>query len=223
VPELPSSLSAGRDRIVAEVRRLAASGVSPVVIALDGGSGAGKSTLARPLADALGAALVPTDDFYAAHVTDAEWASSTAAARADRCVDWRRLRVEALEPLLAGRPARWRPLDFEAGARPDGTYALSRSYRRCAPGGAIVLDGAYSSRPELADLLHLSVLVDVPSEVRYRRLAAREEEAFLQHWHERWDEAEHHYFTNVRPRALFDLVVSNMDRNRRFDSGTVAV
>ena len=71
----------------------------------------------------------------------------------------------------------------------------------------VVLDGAYSTRPELADLIDLAVLVDVPAEVRHARLRAREDPDFLQHWHVRWDAAEEHYFTRVRPASSFDLVV----------------
>ena len=73
----------------------------------------------------------------------------------------------------------------------------------------IVLEGAYSSRPELADLVNLSVLVDSPVGVRHRRLAAREDGEFLRCWHARWDEAEAYYFSRVRPKASFDLIVAN--------------
>jgi hypothetical protein len=39
----------------------------------------------------------------AAQVTDAEWDARSAPQRADHALDWRRLRSEALEPLLAGK------------------------------------------------------------------------------------------------------------------------
>jgi hypothetical protein len=76
------------------------------------------------------------------------------------------------------------------------------------PAAVIVLDGAYSARPELANLINLSVLIDVPVEVRHARLAAREDKDFLAAWHARWDAAEEYYFTHVRPKASFDLVVT---------------
>jgi uridine kinase len=85
------------------------------------------------------------------------------------------------------------------------------------PSTLIVLEGAYSCRPELADLIDVSVLVDVPVEVRHGRLAARAEKyhglvkakKFLDSWHSRWDAAEEYYLTQVRPRSSFDLVVDN--------------
>ncbi len=178
-----------------------------MLIALDGGSGAGKSTLAALIAKELNAALIPSDDFYSAHISNAEWDSYTPAQKVAEVIDWRRLRRNALEPLLAGKPARWHPFDFTR-LRPDGTYPLSAHYVERAPADVIVLDGAYSSRPELADLIDLAVLVDVSIAVRHARLDGREPADFLKDWHARWDVAENYYFTTVRPKSSFDLVVT---------------
>jgi uridine kinase len=170
----------------------------PFLIALDGGSGAGKSSLAVLLAHALEATLIPSDDFYAAYIPDAEWDARNPQDRAADAIDWRRLRSEALEPLLRGKPAQWHPFDFEA-ARPDGTYAMHPAFVERQPASVIILDGAYSTRPELADLIDLAVLIDVPVSVRHERLAARESSQFLAAWHKRWDAAEAYYFTVIRP------------------------
>lgn len=183
----------------------------PVLVAVDGPSGAGKSTVAAALAAASRAVVVvPIDDFFAAEITAAQWAARDASERARDCVDWRRLRREALEPLRSGRAAAWHPFDFTAGERPDGTYRMSRDVTRCGPAPIIILDGTYSTRPELADLIDLSILIDVPAAVREQRLTAREAPAFLAAWHERWDAAEAFYFTQLRPPAAFDLIVSGM-------------
>lgn len=200
-------LNAAVEAITARLHQLSVNRTTPILVALDGGSGSGKSTLAWMLVERLGAALVQSDDFYAANIPDAEWDSRSPQARAADVIDWRRLRTEALEPLLAGEVARWHPFDFDAGPRPDGTYAMSTAFVERQPAPIIVLDGAYSARPELADLIDLSVLVDVPIEVRHQRLTAREEKAFLEAWHSRWDAAEEYYFTEVRPPASFDLIV----------------
>jgi para-aminobenzoate synthetase len=202
-------LKAAVEMIVAEIRRRMAGRAAPFLVALDGASGSGKSTLAALIAEELGAALVQSDDFYAAGIPDAEWDARTPQARAAGAIDWRRLRAEAIEPLRAGKPARWHAFDFDA-VRPDGTYPMRADFVDREPRPAIVLDGAYSTRPELADLVDLSVLVDTPIDVRHRRLAAREDEQFLAAWHARWDAAEEYYFTRVRPKSSFDLVVSGI-------------
>jgi uridine kinase len=162
------------------------------------------------IAKELDAALIPADDFFAAEITDAGWNARTPAGRARDALDWRRLRTEALEPLLAVRSAEWHPFDFAAGTRPDGSYGISANVERREPRPVIVLDGAYSTRPELADLIDLSVLVTAPPTVRHARLSAREASDFLARWHARWDTAEEWYFTHVRPRAAFDFVISNV-------------
>jgi uridine kinase len=77
------------------------------------------------------------------------------------------------------------------------------------PARVIVLEGAYSTGGALTDLIDLSVLVDAPREMRHDRVQAREEQGFLVAWHERWDPAEEVYFTQIRPRSSFDLVVTN--------------
>jgi uridine kinase len=203
-----TSLRAARDIIVARVEGLGVDGARPVLVAIDGRSGAGKSVLGSMVAEALGAALVRSDDFYASHVSDAEWDALSPSARADKVVDWRRMRTEALEPLLRGEPAEWRAFDFDR-VRPDGTYPLEQEPTRCGPAAVIVLEGAYSSRPEIGDLVDLTVLVDSSVRVCHARLSAREDEEFLRAWHSRWDDVEEHYFSAVRPRSSFDLVVAN--------------
>lgn len=196
------------DTIAVAVLRVLDECGSPVVVALDGRSGAGKSTAAAALGGSLQATVVPTDDFFAAEITDAGWEARTAAERARDGIDWQRMRRSALEPLLAGRPALWHPFDFAAGRRADGTYASSRQTVRREPTPVIILDGAYSARPELDDVVNLSVLIQAPTGIRLARLAAREEPEFLAAWHERWDAAEDYYFTKVRPPSAFDLVVA---------------
>jgi uridine kinase len=179
-----------------------------LLVALDGGSGAGKSALAALLAQELDATCIPLDDFFAAQIPEAKWDAMSAPERARDVFDWHRVREQALEPLLAGQPACWHPFDFAAGQRPDGTYGKRAEPEKREPAPILLLDGAYSAGPQLADLVDLSVLVDVPISVRHARLAAREDPTFLAAWHARWDGVEAYYFTGVRPRSCFDLVVT---------------
>jgi uridine kinase len=194
------------DSIIRALQAGMADGKTPFLVALDGGSGAGKSTLAVALAEQLSGVIIQSDDFYAAHIPDAEWDRRTPAEQYAEVIDWQRLRREALEPLLAGHPARWYPFDFFT-RYPDGTYTLQTVPVERPPANVIVLDGAYSCRPELHDLIDLRVLVEVPVAVRHERLQGREAADFLAEWHARWDALEVYYFTEVCPPSTFDLVV----------------
>jgi para-aminobenzoate synthetase len=205
-PELDEAASL----VVADIQRLMTSRDRPLLVAIDGASGSGKSTLAAMICARVDATLVPSDDFFAAELSDADWDARGPAERAADAIDWRRLRTEALEPLLAGDPARWYPFDFAAGTRPDGTYGFSTRAEVREPRPVIILDGAYSSRPELADLIDWSVLVDAPAEVRHERLARREDPGFVSAWHARWDAAESWYLSHVRPGSSFDRIAANV-------------
>lgn len=191
-----------------------AGSATPICVALDGASGTGKSTLANAIARKLDLALIPLDDFFAADIPDSAWDTFTIAERLERVFDWQRVRESVLLPLRAGQPARWYAFDFVSGLQPDGTYRLQSQPIERAPTAAlstaiILLEGAYSAHPALADLIDYAILVEAPAELRRQRLAAREEAEFLRRWHQRWDPVEDLYFTQVRPRATFDLVVHN--------------
>src|SRR6185312_15594884 len=185
--------------------------VAPLVVAIDGRSGVGKSILASQLGAVLPASVIPTDDFFAAELTSADWDPRSPRERALDAIDWRRLRRLALDPLLAGRAAVWHPFDFGAGARADGSYAFSSESVRRDAARLIILDGAYSSRPELADLVDVAILVEVPVATRRARLALREAPGFLDAWHQRWDAAEDYYFSAIRPPESFDIVVNSAE------------
>jgi uridine kinase len=196
-------------QILTAINRVSQTRHSPILVAIDGGSGAGKSALASMLEQKIDSVVVQLDDFFSANIPDWEWDVRSIPERARDVLDWQRLRAEALEPLLAGKTARWHPFDFAAGLRSDGTYAISKEYVEKQPAPVIILEGAYSSSPEIADLVDLAVLIDVPVLERHRRLEKREEDKrFLQRWHSLWDEVEGYYFSKVMPKSSFDLVVS---------------
>jgi molybdopterin-guanine dinucleotide biosynthesis protein A/uridine kinase len=172
------------------------------VVALDGHSGAGKSTLALAAASHCGAVVLEGDDFYSprlAPLDAAARAALTPAALAAEVIDWRRLRAEALEPLLAGRVATYRAYDWEAD---DGRLGEPVRLR---PAPVVLLDGVYSARPELSDLVAGEVLVEAPGRVRRQRLVERNEAD--PGWEPLWAAAEDHYFAAVRPPSSFAVRV----------------
>lgn len=181
---------------------------SPVLVALDGGSGSGKSTIASRLAQEIDCVIVPLDDFYSASIPDWEWDARSPSERLRDVFDWKKLRRDVLEPLIAQQTARWYPFDFVSGLRPDGTYALSPHAVEKQPAPVILLEGAYSSNPKIADLIDLKVLIDVPVLERHRRLDQLErDKQKLKRWHAIWDVVEEYYFSAVMPKPAFDIVL----------------
>jgi uridine kinase len=171
----------------------------PLLIALDGASAAGTSTLAAAVGLRLSASVVAGDDFYRDLPEEQRWAL-TATQGVAEYFDWQRLRHDVLEPLRAGRAARYRPFSWlPEGGLDDRVVTLD-------PWPIVVLEGVYTGRPELRDLIDLAVLVQTPADERLRRLTARGHGNDA--WWPRWGAAEDHYFTEICPAESFDLVVS---------------
>jgi len=197
------------EKILKLIASLERQGQKPLLVALDGGSGSGKSSIAKIIAEKLRATLISTDDFYSAQISDTDWISQSYIERVANVINWKSLRSLVLEPLLAGTAAQWNTFDFESGLRPDGTYATKSDPIIYEPTDIIVLEGAYSTSPELADLINVKILIHAPVEIRHERLNKREKKEFLAKWHERWDEPEQYYFQHLRPASAFDLVIDN--------------
>lgn len=178
----------------------------PVVFAaLDGRSGVGKTTIAEELARKFEVTVVTSDDFYAGGEGGGEsgWDGKTAQEKVEMVIDWRRMRREVLEPLQRKMEAHYHPFDFESGSGLDKKTVVLK------PAPLVLVEGAYSARPELSDLMDVLVLVVAPDNERRWRLVRREGEVFTGEWHGRWDDAEEYYFSEVRPREAFDFVLVN--------------
>ena len=188
------------DVLCRRLSALSAESEAPVLVALDGRSGAGKSTLAAAVGRRSGAAVIDGDDFY--HGASAEYWDAMPPAQRMECVIDRRRQRAVLACLAERRRATWHPYDWEAD---DGSLAAAAL--TCPPAGVVILEGAYSARPELADLMSLRVLLDVPRDVRRARLLRREGARDRAEWEARWSAAEDLYFETVMPPGAFDLVL----------------
>jgi para-aminobenzoate synthetase len=199
--------------ILQEIELLRTKVRRPIVVALDGGSGAGKTTIAESLMRLTEIALVPLDDFYQTGTPESEWPHKTVEQRLNGVFDWSRVRSEALEPLLAGKPGRWHAFDFIRGLGKSGTYSLKKEVTEVAQAPTILIEGAYSASPPLRDLIDLTILIHVQNTTRHLRTAVRERDGtdFLATWHAIWDEVEAYYFQHVCPPESFDLVIRNDD------------
>lgn len=181
-----------------------------VFVALDGRSGAGKSTLAAALAEAcrsqgITVTVIEGDDFYAGG-TEERWDQRSPAEKADRVIDWHR-QHRVLDDLRLRGNANWYPFDWEA---PD--WNLERIPLRSTPismtlTDIVILEGAYSARPELHDVLDIRILVNTPPEQRRRQLLQREGDDYRTDWETRWSAAEDHYFGMIMPPHRFDHVL----------------
>lgn len=194
--------SVGIEKAITTARRLAEKVKRPILIAVDGRSGTGKSTIAQKIADELGGVKITADDFWVGGSNE-EWDTRTPKEKVDMAIDWNRIRQEVLVPLLNNEPATWHPFNWETGE------VLSSKSIHSESNPYIILDGAYSARPELEDIIDISILINVKDSLRRLRLKEREGEPYMQDWHTRWDVAEDYYFSHHRPQESFDITIEN--------------
>ena len=168
-----------------------------LLVAIDGLGGAGKSTFAAELSAHLpNSGNVEVDDFY----RPMEHSDRSRLAPQDgyeQYFDWRRLRDEALEPLSRQLRARFRRYDWATNGLAD--------WRDVAPQDVVIVEGVFSTRPELRPLLGVTVYVDTSPEVRVARMRARRYEDL--NWLESWMAAEEWYVEHIRPAEHVDLVL----------------
>jgi uridine kinase len=108
--------------------------------------------------------------------------------------------MRALVPLRGGRPAWFRPYDWDTNALADETATIG-------PERLIIVEGLFVSRPELSQLVDVMVLVCADSDVRWRRQLARRDAG--RQWLERWDAAERWYFKYARHPESFDFAATD--------------
>ncbi len=185
----------------------------PLIVALDGKSGAGKSTLARCFSTLVNepavspvVAIIESDQFYAGG-SAAFWDSLSASQRVEQVIDWRRLRA-VLEALRERGNARWRSFDWGSPDWDAPSVPLRLYSEELDATPVLLVEGVYSGRPELSELVDVSVLLRVDENDRLRRLRHREGEAFDAVWHQRWSSAEDYYFDKLATPDRYDLVLS---------------
>ncbi|GGC80419.1 hypothetical protein GCM10011512_03970 [Tersicoccus solisilvae] len=168
------------------------------VIGVDGRSGAGKTTLAAGLARALGTAgrdgpqggpgavrVFHLEDLYPG------WDGLAAGMEA--------YRREVLEPLAAGRAARWTAWDWEAGA--------PGAIRRIEPGGLVIAEGVGAGHAAARPALDALVWLDLPADRRRQRALDRDGAVFRPHW-SRWATQERAWLAHDDVAAAADVVVT---------------
>jgi hypothetical protein len=161
------------------------------VLAIDGPSGSGKSTLAKVVLAELRsggttAALVPTDDF-------ATWD--------DPVSWWPRLADGVLSEFAAGRPGRYRRIDWSSGSPLPGEWVIIE-----VP-DVLVLEGVSSGRTSVRPLLSFLCWVAGPDQAeRLERGVRRDGEAARVHLRA-WQEFEQGWFAVDATFAQVDRVL----------------
>ncbi|CAA9315738.1 MAG: hypothetical protein AVDCRST_MAG61-2494 [uncultured Friedmanniella sp.] len=158
-------------------------------VGIDGLGAAGKTTLAARVAAALpGAVVVHVDDF---------------ARPGLRGWEQDRFRRSVLEPLLAGRPARYQRRDLDTD--------LLLGETEVPVGVPVVVEGVAATDVRVGVPWDLTVWLEVPEAVRHARILARDSPAWLERWRTDWWPSEQAYVAEQRPAERADVVVWSAD------------
>ena len=167
-------------------------------VAIDGGAGAGKSMLARGIRDQLGSvSVVRTDDFFRP-LNEHPTASLSAEKLYELYFPWDRMRDEALIPLRRGKTAKYQRYDWSTDRLLE--------WISIEPAEIVLVEGVYSSRPELRPTLDAVIVVEAPRAERMRRVLARDPNG-VDDWLTPWMSAEDWYLNQIRPQDTADLLL----------------
>ncbi|QMU77284.1 hypothetical protein GXW83_17870 [Streptacidiphilus sp. PB12-B1b] len=157
------------------------------IVGIDGPSGSGKTTLAAGLCRALGAGLVQIDDFVS-------WD--------DLHGWWPRFERQVLDPLLAGRDARYQVRDWEG----DEFGRSLKGWKTTAHAPLIVVEGVTCTRARTVGRVACAVWVEAPAATRLRRGLQRDGESHRALW-QRWQAQEDAFFRADGTRDRADLII----------------
>jgi uridine kinase len=172
-----------------------------LVVGIDGLGGAGKSTLANGIHDAFAGcvSIIRCDDFYRPLGSE-ELSRTTPEEAYEKYFDWRRLRDDALMPLREGKRARYQRHEWSTDRLDE--------WIEVEPRDIVIVEGVFSTRPELRPLIEVAIFIETPREERIRRMAARPQPDTS--WMQRWMAAEDWYLAHIAPRPHADLVLEGL-------------
>lgn len=180
--------------MIAEIKRLLQSR-DRVLVAIDGGSGSGKTTMATQVAAVLRGNLFHMDDFF----LPANLRTKQRLAQAGGNIHWERFLSEVLEPVLAAKPAIYRP--FDCAAMQLGAV------KEIQPNRLNIIEGVYCLHPALCHAYDLKVFIDISWQEQQRRVKARESEEMQRRYFEEWIPMENRYFDELKIKESCSIII----------------
>ena len=165
------------------------------VIAIEGGSASGKTTFASNLKDIYGCAVIHMDDFF----LRPEQRTPERFAEIGGNVDRERFIEEVLSSLTKKETITYRPFLCSKQVLGDPITVV--------PGRLTVIEGAYSTHPELGRYYDLGVFLDIAPEYQKERILKRNTPAFAKRFFEEWIPLENRYFSGFDTKNRVDLTV----------------
>lgn len=183
------------------------------IIGIDGLGGAGKSTIADALCQRLKCkgypvTLLHIDDFI--HPKAVRYNEQYAAWECYYHLQWRYdyLLNVVIAPLKQGLPLK---TDIELYDKEHDRYHISKT--DIPIGSIVIVEGIFLQRSELHGVFDYTIYIDIPEEVRLRRVLERDSyignrEQIREKYAQRYFPAERHYLAACAPQENADFLIT---------------
>lgn len=165
-----------------------------VILAIDGGSASGKTTLGEILKERFDATVFHMDDFF----LRPEQRTKERFQEPGGNVDRERFLEEVLLPLSQGKDVTYRRFDC-------ATFTLQEPITEEVK-QLVVVEGAYSMHPDLADRYDLKVFLEINPTLQKERVMKRSPEKADRFFNE-WIPMEEKYFQAMEVKERADMVI----------------
>ena len=166
-----------------------------VIIAVEGSSASGKTTLGIELRQLYDCTVLHMDDFFLRPEQRTKERLNEPGGNVDR----ERFYEEVVITLQKGDVIEYRPFDCS-------TFTIQPA-KVIEPGRLIIVEGAYSTHPELGRYYDLSVFLDIEPEIQRARIIKRNTPDKAKLFFERWIPMEQKYFDIFKVRERCDIVL----------------
>ena len=166
-----------------------------VIVAIEGGSASGKTTLGKELEQIFKCTVLHMDDFF----LRPEQRTKERLAQPGGNVDRERFYEEVVVPLVKRDTIVYRPFDC-------ATMSL-QSARKIEPDKIIVVEGAYSTHPELGEYYDLSVFLDITPELQQERIWKRNTPDKAERFFAQWIPMEQKYFEAMKVKERCNIIL----------------
>lgn len=167
-----------------------------VIVAIEGGSASGKTTLGKELEQLFNCTVLHMDDFF----LRPEQRTKERLEEPGGNVDRERFYEEVIIPMQKGDAIEYRP--FECS-----TFTIQPA-RIIEPGRLIIVEGAYSTHPELGKYYDLSVFLDITPDLQQERIKKRNSQEKAEMFFARWIPMEQKYFEIMKVKERCDMILT---------------
>lgn len=166
------------------------------IVAIDGGSASGKTHLSSILKSKYDCTVFHMDDFF----LRPEQRTKKRLAEVGGNVDRERFLEEVLIPISQNKPIAFSKFDCS-------TFTLSSPISVTLK-KLIIIEGAYSMHPDLANYYDLSVFLDISPEIQKERIKKRNTPQSAKQFFNKWIPLEEIYFSEMKVKNRCDLSIS---------------